>query len=381
MLKRLIHICLLIIFLSTSHCGTTTTGNLLGGTEIGNPPISTPRALVGDITHGANINVNRDLDGFKYALSTTCPADLVKATNAANATFSAVIDDACSFELTVESGYVYSLFFYFEDEMIATLEVDNNSDFLLSPYFLVSADDNAMDLGSITITGESAFPEFQPATLNDADGDGLVDYDDNDDDDDGIADSLEADCDADGFPDDYDTDNTSCSSLTDTDSDGVADDQDNCIDDANADQSDVDADGDGDACDTDDDDDNVLDSDDNCILVVNPNQDDVDADGIGDVCDDSDGDLVMDDADNCVSVANADQTDTDSDGVGDACDPDDDNDGILDDGDGSGTIGDNTCLAGNTTNCDDNCLVVANQYQVDMNYNGIGDACDPTPYP
>ncbi|MBU0507107.1 MAG: thrombospondin type 3 repeat-containing protein [bacterium] len=348
LLKNILLILIVLIF---SHCGTTTTDNLLGGTEIGNPPISSPRALVGFINHGANINVNRNLNGLKYSLSPTCPADMVKATNVANATFSAVIDDVCSFELEVESGYVYSLFFYYEEELIATLEVDNNSELLVTPYFLVSAADDPMDLGSITITGETAFPEFQPATLNDADGDGISDYDDTDDDGDGTDDSLEADCDADGIPDDYDTDNASCLPVVeedpDSDSDGIDDDDDNCPDEANADQADS------------------------------------DADGIGDACDDSDSDGIMDDTDNCIGIANADQTDTDSDGAGNACDTDDDGDGVPDDGDGSGTIGDNPCTSSYDWqmygNCDDNCQFVSNN-QDDYDYDGLGDACDPSPY-
>ena len=61
------------------------------------------------------------------------------------------------------------------------------------------------------------------------------------------------------------------------------------------------------------------------------------------------------------------------------CPTDLDNDGILDDGDGSGTPDDNPCTGGQTENCDDNCPNHFNPLQEDTyppQGNGIGDACD-----
>lgn len=55
---------------------------------------------------------------------------------------------------------------------------------------------------------------------------------------------------------------------------------------------------------------------------------------------------------------------------------DSDGDGILDDGDNSGTIGDTPCTGGNTTNCDDNCINTPNPNQEDTDNNGYGNACD-----
>ncbi len=56
---------------------------------------------------------------------------------------------------------------------------------------------------------------------------------------------------------------------------------------------------------------------------------------------------------------------------------DTDNDSICDDGDNSGTAGDNPCRAGNTVLCDDNCPDDANPGQEDSDNDTIGDVCDP----
>jgi hypothetical protein len=91
------------------------------------------------------------------------------------------------------------------------------------------------------------------------------------------------------------------SGVLDTDGDGIADDDDNCPGDVNANQLDTDLDGEGDACDIDDDNDTVADAGDNCPLDPNANQADADGDGAGNACDaDLDGDGVIDAADACV---------------------------------------------------------------------------------
>lgn len=57
---------------------------------------------------------------------------------------------------------------------------------------------------------------------------------------------------------------------------------------------------------------------------------------------------------------------------------DTDDDGILDDGDFSGDPNDNPCTGGAIANCDDNCVSIPNPNQEDFDFDGIGDACDPS---
>ena len=143
----------------------------------------------------------------------------------------------------------------------------------------------------------------------------------------------------------------------DADVEGIADADDNCPFNANADQADNDADNIGDVCDQDDDNDGVDDTADNCPIDANADQADNDADNLGDICDaDDDNDSIEDAADNCPFASNADQLDSDGDLLGNACDADDDADGVLDD--------------------DDNCPLVGNFDQADFDRDGLGDACD-----
>jgi hypothetical protein len=93
------------------------------------------------------------------------------------------------------------------------------------------------------------------------------------------------------------------------------------------------------------------------------------------------GDSHGDACDNCPDVPNEDQADSDDNGIGDVCDGivDADGDGIADDGDGSGVIGDNPCTGGATTGCDDNCVDDPNPDQADTDGDGVGDVCDGCP--
>ncbi len=162
----------------------------------------------------------------------------------------------------------------------------------------------------------------------------------------------------------------------DRDRDGVPDGVDNCQEVANAGQEDSDGDGRGDTCDEDDDGDGVLDTADNCPLVANPGQEDSDNDGIGNACDsdDRDADGIPDWRDNCPLASNPDQSDLDGDGQGSRCDLDQDGDGLQDGV--SATAPDGTAFVDHSVPSDDNCPTVPNHWQIDTNYNHIGDACE-----
>jgi hypothetical protein len=263
---------------------------------------------------------------------------------------------------------------------------------------------------------------YNPTQVN-TDGDGQGDACDQDDDDDGLLDGadncplvanqdqLDTDGDGQGNACDTDDDDDGVPDVTDNcplvvnpnqenndhdllgdpcdpddDNDGVCDPgvtdpsctgSDNCPFAYNANQLDTDGDLDGDECDDDDDDDGLLDAVDNCPKVANPAQANNDLDTWGDVCDpDDDNDNVADPADDCPMVWNPDQVDTDGDGAGNACDSDDDNDGVEDDGDLSGVIGDLPCADGIFLACDDNCTLLANGGQEDLDHDGQGDVCD-----
>jgi hypothetical protein len=183
--------------------------------------------------------------------------------------------------------------------------------------------------------------------------------------------------------------------IADLDQDGIPDSEDNCQSVPNPDQTDTDLDGVGDACDpcpldltNDSDGDGSCDSEDLCI--GNDNTGDFDTDGL---CDDSDP---------CIGFSN---TDLDNDGFcddGDLCYGDDasgnsDGDGVCDDLDqclGDDATGDtdgdlfcddiDACLldiendgdADGICETDDNCDLVYNPDQADLDTDGIGDVCD-----
>jgi len=162
----------------------------------------------------------------------------------------------------------------------------------------------------------------------------------------------------------------------------------------------------GDACDASDDGDCIAENDpnvpqtcaggatvgcdDNCPGDSNDDQADGDGDGVGDLCDNCaevrNGDCAADplrcDVDgsgaadpNEILLGN--QVNFDLDGEGDVCDEDDDADGVNEDGDGSGIAGDAPCTGGDIRRCDDDCPLLANPGQKDIDADGAGDLCDP----
>ncbi len=242
----------------------------------------------------------------------------------------------------------------------------------------------------------------------DQDDDGIPDGKDNcrlvanndqtDSDNDGVGDACEADFDGDGILDDGAGDTkqvfTACPDGVKTNCD------DNCPAAFNPEQKNTVGGALGDACE-DSDNDTVVDGSDNCPTVSNPDQANNDSalgDTQGDVCDtDDDNDTIPDQGqgtlsqctggnnascyDNCPFNENTNQADSDGDGRGDVCDNDVDGDGILDDGDNSGSTTDNVCTTGESTGCDDNCPLIKNADQAntfgpadDLE----GDACDDT---
>jgi hypothetical protein len=196
----------------------------------------------------------------------------------------------------------------------------------------------------------------------------------------------------------------------DLDGDGIPDAQDNCPADANPDQADSDGDGVGDACDSttcgcvedavcDDGDACTADQCVGCQCVSVPLSCDDGDPCTDDFCDplvgcvhqiapscglDADGDGILNEDDNCPLVANPDQAEIDMDGVGDACDncPSDANPAQLDsDGDGLGDV----CDGGPLTDDDadgyaagDDCddLDAAVHPGAEELCNGLDDDCD-----
>ena len=131
------------------------------------------------------------------------------------------------------------------------------------------------------------------------------------------------------------------SDVVDIDADGIADDDDNCVDQANANQVDTDSDGFGNVCDDDDDNDGVVDLADAFPLLSTETRD-TDLDSIGDNADtDDDGDGILDEKEVRLGTDSL-RADSDADGTNDLLDvfPLDSFEWLDDDGDGVGNNAD-----------------------------------------
>lgn len=289
-MKHFLLILVLVLFSLSCGTGGSTNNDLTGGSEAGNPPDI--RNVIGEVPQSSEASLR-----IAHQEAFSCQADEVTAINPDGNSFFADIESDCSFLLSLPIGDSYSLSFYLDESLVAEMVFDDNNDSTSPFLMIVSSGEEDINLGEIIFEGDIAYPEFEPSTQNDQDGDGLVDFDDEDDDGDGVADEGEEEIEEEEEEEEEST-------PPDADSDGIEDSSDNCPTTSNSSQADNDGDGDGDECDADDDGDGILDDgdssgvvgdgnctayatsecDDNCQFVSNPSQEDYDYDGIGNAC-------------------------------------------------------------------------------------------------
>lgn len=177
-----------------SSCGSPS----LGGTEAGNPP-DTVRVVKGVVPHNES----------------GCSASRVVIADSAAQSATVDVDTACAFSIQATPERAQTLTLFAAETFVAMLTFSHHAALFESNVFVAGSGDDAIDLGSLTIDGTSARAAHEPATQNDLDGDGLVDFDDVDDDNNGVVDVDEQDCDLDGYFNSVDLDNGTCDTVGD----------------------------------------------------------------------------------------------------------------------------------------------------------------------
>ncbi len=306
--------------------------------------------------------------------------------------------------------------------------VDNDCDGTVDGNFGDTDDDGVPDCLDLDDDGDNVSDLFDNCPLvpnptqKTSDGDAIGDACDPDDDNDGALDAVDCaplnpavypgapevcdgdDDNCDDVPDNgfADTDGDSLANCVDgdDDGDGVPDLSDLCPLVADPDQKNSDTDLLGDECDTDDDNDGAPDAldcvptvatfypgapelcdarDNDCDGLIDEGFVDTDSNGEPDcLSEDDDGDGVADAADNCAMVPNTDQANLDGDVAGDACDVDDDGDGSPDALDCEPRNG--AIKPGATEACnglDDDCDGTVDESFPDANGTGGADCIDP----
>jgi len=256
-----------------------------------------------------------------------------------------------SFDYTVSSSSSNDLLIYLDDELIDSLDSNDQGTFTLALLEGVHSLRLVYEKNHNSSGRENAvwIDNVQFHAYVDTDGDGEKDNIDLDDDNDGVVDDEDVfpkdaseylDSDNDGVGDNADKFPTDSSETHDSDDDGIGDNHDDFPNDPALQFIDTDEDGIFDYIDDDDDNDNVDDYDDDFPLDINESEDN-DEDGIGDNADLDDDNDGLSDNDEVSNGTDPFNKDSDGDGVTDnwelenTLDPNNVDDGLIDtDGDG-----------------------------------------------
>lgn len=158
---------------------------------------------------GSEEGETSDLDDLEEFPEGDCAADTVVATDSSGESVTTSVEEDCSFSIDLEIGRSYVVGFSLEGEFLAVLIFDTGVGFA-SENITIGDGAGPINLGQVTITGNTAVAASNPTEQMDFDEDGLSDFEDDDCDGDGVRNEEEPDCDLDGTADDFDEDNASC---------------------------------------------------------------------------------------------------------------------------------------------------------------------------